>query len=236
MLPRKRSVPFAMVVVFLALCLDGRLVREWYSGPRMSQHTPATFLGALLGSLRQWPSALWQLEGRIKGVQFQGKALFIGRPIISIARQARIILGDGVRIYSATRANPLGCFQPCVLRALAPGAQLVLGSKAGLSGTVLCAGASIEVGEGTIFGSGAMVIDTDFHLPVGDWGWSEDPAIFGKVAKPVRIGNGVFIGARAIVLKGVTIGDRAVIGAGAVVTNDVPAGRVAVGNPARIIE
>ena len=73
----------------------------------MSEHTPATFLGALLGNLRQWPSALWQLEAKFKGVQFKGQARFIGRPIISIAREAKIILGDGARIYSATRANPL---------------------------------------------------------------------------------------------------------------------------------
>jgi hypothetical protein len=202
----------------------------------MSEHTPATFLGALLGNVRQWPSLLWQLECKFKGVQFQGQARFIGRPIVSIAREGKIVLGDGVRVYSATRANPLGCFQPCVLRALAPGAQLILGGSTGLSGTVLCAGASIEVGEGTIFGSGAMVIDTDFHVPSGEWGWSEDPAIFGEVARPVRIGRGVFVGARAIILKGVTIGDRAVIGAGAVVTKDVPAGQVAAGNPARVIE
>jgi acetyltransferase-like isoleucine patch superfamily enzyme len=45
----------------------------------------------------------------------------------------------------------------------------------------------------------------------------------------------VFIGARAIVLKGVTIGDRAVVGAGAVVTKPVPPRHFAVGNPARIV-
>jgi acetyltransferase-like isoleucine patch superfamily enzyme len=43
----------------------------------------------------------------------------------------------------------------------------------------------------------------------------------------------VFVGARAIILKGVTIGDRAVIGAGAVVSKDVPAGHIAAGNPAK---
>ena len=48
----------------------------------------------------------------------------------------------------------------------------------------------------------------------------------------VRIGRGVFIGTRAIILKGVTIGDRAVIGAGAVVVKDVPANHIAIGNPA----
>ena len=80
-------------------------------------------------------------------------------------------------------------------------------------------------------GSGAMVLDTDFHPPEGEWGWGLEPA-FG--AKPVRIGRGVFIGARAIILKGVTIGDRAVIGAGAVVTKDVPDGHLAFGNPVQV--
>src|SRR5262245_55310214 len=119
----------------------------------MSAHTPATFLGKLLGEVRQWPSILWRWECRFKGVQFQGSAELIGRPIISIAHGARMVLGDGVRIYSSLRANPLGCFQPCVLRALAPGAELILGTNTGLSGTVLCAGTRIEVGEGTIFGA-----------------------------------------------------------------------------------
>ena len=53
--------------------------------------------------------------------------------------------------------------------------------------------------------------------------------------QPVVIGRGVFIGARAIILKGVTIGDRAIVGAGAVVARDVPARHIAVGNPARVI-
>jgi len=54
------------------------------------------------------------------------------------------------------------------------------------------------------------------------------------VAGEVTIGTGCMIGAGAIVLPGVTVGENAVIGAGAVVTRDVPAGCLAVGNPARI--
>jgi acetyltransferase-like isoleucine patch superfamily enzyme len=45
----------------------------------------------------------------------------------------------------------------------------------------------------------------------------------------------VFIGARAIILKGVRIGQGAVIGAGSVVTSDVSAFMIAAGNPARIV-
>jgi acetyltransferase-like isoleucine patch superfamily enzyme len=107
-----------------------------------------------------------------------------------------------------------------------------LARRVGLSGAVVCAARSIEIGESSILGSGAMIVDTDFHQPIGQWEWNDD---FAAGAAPVKIGRGVFIGARAIVLKGITIGDRAVVGAGAVVTRDVPAGGVVAGNPARLL-
>ncbi|MEU0781227.1 sugar O-acetyltransferase [Streptomyces sp. NPDC006173] len=54
-----------------------------------------------------------------------------------------------------------------------------------------------------------------------------------EAARPITIGNNVWLGGGAIVCPGVTIGDNSVIGAGAVVTRDIPANVVAVGNPAR---
>jgi maltose O-acetyltransferase len=51
----------------------------------------------------------------------------------------------------------------------------------------------------------------------------------------VVVGDNVWIGASAIVLKGVTIGENAVIGAGAVVASDVPANAVVAGNPAKLV-
>ncbi len=54
-----------------------------------------------------------------------------------------------------------------------------------------------------------------------------------EAARPIVIGDNVWLGGGAVVLPGVTIGDNSVIGAGAVVTKDVPADVVAVGNPAR---
>jgi maltose O-acetyltransferase len=56
-----------------------------------------------------------------------------------------------------------------------------------------------------------------------------------EAAKPIVIGDNVWLGGGAIVLAGVTIGANSVIGAGAVVTRDVPENVVAVGNPARVI-
>ena len=55
-------------------------------------------------------------------------------------------------------------------------------------------------------------------------------------AKPVTIGNDVWLGANVTICGGVTIGDGCVIGAGAVVTKDIPANTFAAGNPCRVIK
>src|SRR5689334_5525518 len=125
-------------------------------------NAPQFILGNLLAKIRRLPSFLWVLEGKLKGVEFQGTCEFLGRPMISVGHNSKMVIGDGVRIASSVRSSTLACFQPSVLRTLVPGASLVIGRSVGMSGTVLCAGGSIEVGEGTIFGSGAMVIDNDF--------------------------------------------------------------------------
>ena len=52
---------------------------------------------------------------------------------------------------------------------------------------------------------------------------------------PITIGDNVWLGGGVVVLPGVTIGRDTVVGAGAVVTRDLPAGVVAVGNPARVV-
>lgn len=199
----------------------------------MSGQTAATTIGGFRGRLRGWIGTLWRLEAQLKGVQFRGTATFYGRPLISVASGGTIIIGKNVLVHSAVASNPLGCFQPSVLRAMYSGARLEIGDGVGLSGTVLCAAKAIEIGEGTIFGSGAMVLDNDFHEPGPGWSW---PGDHGRTARPVKIGRGVFVGARSLILKGLTIGDRAVIGAAAVVTADVPPGGRVAGNPARLIE
>lgn len=199
----------------------------------MSQHNPAHWPEILFERMRGRLGLFWRMECRFKGAEVHGRVGLIGRPIVSVARTSRMVLEDGVLLRSGRRSNPLGCFQPCVLRTLAPNAELILERNVGMSATVICAGQSIRVGENTIVGAGAMILDNDFHRADGDGGWPPDCV---GTARPVVIGRSVFVGARSIIMKGVTIGDNAVIGAGAVVTKDVPADGVAAGNPASLVK
>ncbi|MFG1616267.1 sugar O-acetyltransferase [Nonomuraea wenchangensis] len=56
-----------------------------------------------------------------------------------------------------------------------------------------------------------------------------------EAARPITVGDNVWLGSGSIILAGVTVGENTVVGAGAVVTRDLPANVVAVGNPARVV-
>jgi maltose O-acetyltransferase len=56
-----------------------------------------------------------------------------------------------------------------------------------------------------------------------------------EAAKPIMIGDNVWLGGGVIVCPGVSIGENSVIGAGSVVAKDIPANAMAVGSPARVI-
>lgn len=57
-----------------------------------------------------------------------------------------------------------------------------------------------------------------------------------QYARPISVGNNVWIGGNVTVLPGVTIGNNVTIGAGSVVTRDIPDNTLAVGNPCRVIK
>lgn len=174
-------------------------------------------------------SPLWKFYLHLRGVKVGRGLTCIGRPAVNLKRGSCIVLGDGVTLCNTGMANPVAEYGRCRLATVATGAEIHLHDNVGLSSCLICSAIRVEIGENTIIGGGAMILDTDFHLRNPDGSWGTDPKATGK---PVHIGKNCFIGARAIILKGVTIGDGAIVGAGAVVTKDIPIDAIAVGNPA----
>jgi acetyltransferase-like isoleucine patch superfamily enzyme len=167
-----------------------------------------------------------------RGVRCGRGVYLCGVPFIARAAGASIVLGDRIGIRSRTADNAL-IGRRCTLAALRDGAVIEIGSEAGMSGATLVAMTGIKVGSRTLIGAEAMILDSDFH-PLDPAQRRINETADAKSAA-VRIGDDVFIGARAVILKGVNIGDGAVIAAGAVVTRDVAPGDIVAGNPARVV-
>lgn len=91
-------------------------------------------------------------------------------------------------------------------------------------------GNSLTIGEGCMFSEDIDVWNSDSHPLFNASGELINPS------QPVRIGNHVWVGKRAKILKGVTIGDNAVIGMDSMVTKDVESNTLCAGNPLRVIK
>ena len=95
-----------------------------------------------------------------------------------------------------------------------------------MNNALMMASGGIEIGDCTMVAAHAKLISNDHDL--------YDRKILTLL--PIKIGNHVWVGAGATILKGVTVGDHAIIGGGSVVTKDVPPYAVVVGNPARVVK
>ena len=89
--------------------------------------------------------------------------------------------------------------------------------------------APVRIGSGVLFGPSVHIYTATHPLK------STDRRTGLEFAKPIEIGDDVWVGGGAIICPGVKIGARSVIGAGSVVTRDIPEAVIAAGNPCRVI-
>lgn len=110
------------------------------------------------------------------------------------------------------------------------GYQLHVGARTFVNFGLVCLDvATVTIGDDVQIGPSVQLLTPTHPL---------DPAerrAKWESAEPITIGDNVWLGGGVIVCPGVTIGRDAVVGAGAVVTKDLPAGVLAVGNPARVV-
>ena len=171
---------------------------------------------------------------RLHNVEMAEGVRLRGVPAIRPQSSGRIRLGRNVKLVSRTMSNPVALTQPCCLSLLEAGATIEIGAETTCSGVVICAAQSVTIGERVMIGANVRIVDTDFH-PLSPEMRRIDPNK-GAKCKPVVIGNDVFIGAHAILLKGTLLGDGCVVGAGAVVSGEFPPRSIVAGNPAKVIK
>jgi acetyltransferase-like isoleucine patch superfamily enzyme len=146
--------------------------------------------------------------------------LFLGRGVkLQIGRSAEVRFGRWVWIGHDTKIR-------CHEGVVSIGSKSVLGQECTIS-----AYQNVSIGEQCIVADRVMLIDFDHNVTEVERPIREQ----GIYKRDVRVGNNVWIGFGAQILRGVSVGDNAIIGAGAVVTRDVPANAVVAGVPARVI-
>jgi len=171
---------------------------------------------------------------KLKGVHITGRLTIIGAPIVDVFPKSTVTLHDSVSLVSRSWWTALGVSRPIIIRTLASGAEISIGSGSGLSGTTLCSAVGITIGSRVLAGADVLITDTDFH-PIDQFPRVNLPIPVGDPSDAIVIEDDVFLGARSIILKGVRIGAGTVVGAGSVVSRDLPPNVVAAGNPAHVI-
>lgn len=135
--------------------------------------------------------------------------------LITLRKNSKIIVNGKFNFYQGSFIS------------IGDNAILELGNGSYLNGQCkLICHTKISIGDGTIIADNVTIRDSDMHTIVGKE---------TEMSKPIIIGNHVWIGDGATILKGVTIGDGSIIAAKAVVTKDVPEGTLVGGIPASVI-
>ena len=148
-----------------------------------------------------------------------------------ISKEPRaVVFGDHVSVYA-------GCSF-----AVQKDGRCVVGDFTLLNGAIVMAEELVQIGSHCLISWGVGIADSDFHPlepaqrlidahALAPFFKSRPPRPKLKTA-PVKIGDNVWIGMNAVILKGVTIGENSVVAAGAVVTKSIPANTIVAGNPA----
>jgi acetyltransferase-like isoleucine patch superfamily enzyme len=145
---------------------------------------------------------------------------FIGPGVtIQIGKAGRVELGRWSWLGHGTKIR-------CHEGVVSIGAKTVMGQECTIS-----AYQHVSIGRECVIADRVMLIDFDHGVVE-----VERPIrLQGIYKRDTRVGNNVWIGYGACILRGVTVGDNAIIGTNAVVTRDVPANAVVGGVPARVI-
>lgn len=177
-----------------------------------------------------------RLSLRLQGCEFGSDFTTTGHCSFKARAEQSIRIGSHVRFLAGWRSNRVGLSGSVLLQTFGEGV-IDIGNHSGGSAVVLSARSRISIGQYVSLGGNVKIYDHDFHALEADkrrlGQFEQEPHVRSS---PVVIGNDVFVGANAIILKGVTLGERCIVAAGSVVfKGNYPPDCLIAGNPAQIV-
>lgn len=202
----------------------------------MSTYSNRCLLVALLRRIGLCCSNLhWRLINGVyvclSGIRHGAGLSIRGRCYLLARRPEDIVFGEHVTVESRHFPNTVGLIGPSIFHAIG-GGRISVGDRTGMSSPVISSRASISIGSRCLLGGNVRIFDHDFHALEPQYRLTKDDASHTR-SQAVEIGNDVFIGTNAMILKGTRIGDRSIVAAGSVVFGlNVPPDSLVRGNPA----
>jgi acetyltransferase-like isoleucine patch superfamily enzyme len=160
-----------------------------------------------------------------------GENTVIDYRTVIINKQSVIKVGRNVYLRSNAKGYQAGMPFPTTLLADVKGALIEIGDNCRVNGAYIHAQKSIKIGSNCVIASGVNILDTNGHEL-----YSNDRTINRDLPEGVIIGNNVWIGLNAVILKGTVIGDNAVVSAGSIVKGTFEPNSLIVGNPAKTVK
>lgn len=160
-----------------------------------------------------------------------GSIVYYKASVVNLSRRGGVKIGNKCKIGCSPKMYHAG--MPFYTRLLVDCQEgtITIGDNCRVNGASIHAGNSITIGNNCVIATGVSIMDSNGHEV-----YSKDRTVGSDTPRPVVIGNNVWIGLNAVILRGTSIGNNSVVTAGSVVKGVFPKNSLISGNPAIVVK
>ncbi len=174
----------------------------------------------------------WIKKIKSKRLIIPNTSILYPKTKIKTAHDTRIVIGKRCRIGSLPSRYAVGAWSKTRLICWKPGGIIQIGNDTVINGANICTINNITIGERCLIACGVNIMDYNAHISLSYNRLSGG----GDIPKAIKIGDNVWIGLNAIILKGTEIGSNSIVAAGSVVKGIFPQFSLIAGNPAILVK